>query len=182
MTKVMLKNVRLSFPSLFKTETYQGEDTGNYGASFLLPKSDTETKTKIDDILAEILKKIKVKNIAQIPIDKMCVKDGDTLDTEKYPEYAGHWVIRAKNSVRPKTLNRDKSIIAEDDNILYSGCFVNASIEFWGYSKRSRGISANLRGVQFFKDGERLSGNPVASDDKFDSFDDDFSDDDFNDL
>ena len=46
--KVMLKNVRLSFPSLFKTEQYAGEDTEKYAATFLIPKSDTKTVTAIE--------------------------------------------------------------------------------------------------------------------------------------
>lgn len=37
--KVLLKNVRLSFPSLFKTEQYAGEDTGKFAATFLIPKA-----------------------------------------------------------------------------------------------------------------------------------------------
>ena len=46
--KVMLKNVRLSFPSLFATEVYGGEDTGKFAATFLIPKSDTKTVATIE--------------------------------------------------------------------------------------------------------------------------------------
>ena len=46
--KVLLKNVRLSFPSLFKTEVYGGEDTGKFAATFLIPKSDTKTVQSIE--------------------------------------------------------------------------------------------------------------------------------------
>ena len=46
--KVMLKNVRLSFPSLFKTEEYNGVDTEEFAATFLIPKSDTKTVASIE--------------------------------------------------------------------------------------------------------------------------------------
>lgn len=173
MTKIILKNVRLSFPSVFKTETYQGEDTGKYGATFLLPKSDKATKKAIDDSLPEILKKIKVSNIAQIPSDKIFIKDGDISDHSKYPEHAGNWVIRAMNTKKPTVINRDKTPITDDDNIIYSGCYVNAQISPWGFNKKSKGVSANLMGIQFVKDGDRLGAEVVASVDDFDAIDDD---------
>jgi hypothetical protein len=68
-------------------------------------------------------------------------------------------------------VDRDRSLITEDDNKLYAGCYVNAIIELWvqdnSYGKR---VNANLLGVQFFKDGEPFADGVKASADDFDVF------------
>ena len=68
--------------------------------------------------------------------------------------------------------------LTEDDNRIYSGCYVNASVELW-YQKNAYGkrVNANLLGIQFFKDGEAFGeGGTTASGDDFDAFDDDDED------
>jgi hypothetical protein len=50
----------------------------------------------------------------------------------------------------------------------YSGCYVNAVIELWAQdNKFGKRINASLMGVQFLRDGQRLSGGGVASADDF---------------
>ena len=168
MAKIKLQGVRLSFPSLFRKAVFQGEET-KYEATLLLDKE------KHADTIAEINEAIK-KGIAdnfkgaKIPADKICFKDGDTID---YDVYAGCMSIKAANNKRPMVIDRDKSPLTEDDNKIYAGCYVNAVIEFWfqnnGFGKR---VNANLLGVQFFKDGEPFGDNAVASADDFDAFGD----------
>lgn len=167
MSKLMLKNVRLSFPSLFKRSTFNGEE-GKFEATFLLPKTDTKTVDKINDLIDNALKEAKVK----VPQDKRFIKDGDDID---YDGYAGHWAIKASSNSRPMIIDRDKSILAEDDEKPYAGCYVNAQISVWvmnnQYGKR---VLANLSGVQFVKDGEPFGSNNAASIDDFDEIEDDF--------
>ena len=87
MAKIKLQGVRLSFPSLFRKAVFQGEET-KYEATLLLDKE------KHADSIAEINEAIK-KGIAdnfkgaKIPADKICFKDGDTID---YDGYAGCYV------------------------------------------------------------------------------------------
>jgi len=168
--QIKLKNVRLSFPALFKKAVFNGEET-KFEATFLLNKEDHA------DIVKEIEKAIaeKVKTDlkgAKIGADKLCLKDGDDF---AYDGYAGCFSIKASNSKRPLVINKDKSPLAEDDNKIYSGCYVNANVELWAqnnaYGKR---INATLLGVQFSKDGEPFSeGGSSASVNDFDSVDDD---------
>jgi len=42
MATITLKNVRLSFPSLFKKAVFQG-NVGKHEATFMFPKTDTKT-------------------------------------------------------------------------------------------------------------------------------------------
>jgi len=164
--KVHLKNVRLSFPSIFNRATFDGKE-GKYEATLLLDKSDTKTKAKIDKVIEDAIKAANVK----VPNDKRCLKDGD--DSE-YDGYENVWSIKASSSKRPTLIDRDKTPIVEDDDILYAGCYVNAIIDVWiqnnQYGKRA---NANLYGLQFVKDGEAFGSGPVDVTDEFDDIDDD---------
>ena len=168
--KVMLKNVRLSFPSLFKTEVYAGEDTGKYAATFLIPKSDTKTVTAIEQACKAAL--VEKYGEGKIPKGfKMPLVDGDD---KEYQGYQDHVYIKANTKKRPTLVNRDKTPIAEEDNILYGGCYVNASIDVWvmdnSYGKK---VLASLNAIQFVKDGEAFGSKSEGADD-FDDLDDEF--------
>jgi hypothetical protein len=166
--KIKLRNCRLSFPSVFKKAVFNGQE-GKYEATFLFPKSDTETYEKIMSAIEDIKKENKG---AKIPKDKLCIKDGDEIE---YDGYEGMWAIKASNNSRPTVVNRDKTPLVEEDGVIYAGCYVNGIIELW-YQNNSYGkrINANLLGVQFVKDGEPFGdGAKVASEDDFDDIDDD---------
>lgn len=166
--KVLLKNVRLSFPSLFNTEVYGGADTEKYAATFLIPKSD-KTVQAIESACQQALKE---KYGDKIPKGfKMPLVDGDD---KEYDGYANHYSIKATTKKRPTLINRDKTPIVEEDGIIYAGCYVNASIDIWvmdnSYGKK---VLASLNAIQFAKDGEAFgSGGGNAADD-FESLDDD---------
>jgi hypothetical protein len=167
MAKIKLSNVRLSFPSLFRKAVFSGEET-KFEATFLLDKNAQADKIAEIDAAIKVMMKDALKG-AKLPADKICLRDGDDVD---YAGYAGHMSIKASTPKRPMVLDRDRSPLAEDDNRLYAGCYVNAIVELWAqnnqYGKR---INANLLGVQFFKDGEPFSDGVTASADDFDAFD-----------
>jgi len=161
--KVIINNARLSFPSLFKTEEYGGADTGKYGATFLIPKSDEATIKAIKAAMKEVAEaefgKPLPKNLGT------CLKDGDD---KEYDGYADHYSIKATTKRRPVLVNRDKSPIAEDDGILYAGCYVNASLDIWAMNNQyGKKVLASLNGIQFARDGESFG----ASNDSMDDFD-----------
>ena len=164
--KVHLKNVRLSFPSIFNRATFDGKE-GKYEATLLLDKSDTETKAKLDKVIEDAIK------ASNVPVskDKRCLKDGDDSD---YDGYENVWSIKASSSKRPTLIDRDKTPLVEDDDVLYAGCYVNAIIDVWiqnnQYGKRA---NANLYGLQFVKDGEAFGSGPTDVTDEFDDIDDD---------
>lgn len=173
MAKVKLSNVRLSFPSLFRKATFEGNET-KYEATLMLHKEDHADIIK--QIKADIAAGIK-ENLkgAKVPSDKIALKDGDESGRD---EYAGHYTLKAANNKRPKVVGRDKSPLTEDDGVIYSGCYVNAVVDPWyqsnAYGKR---VNFNLLGVQFLKDGDPFESGSVADDDDFDEVagsDDDF--------
>lgn len=169
--RIQLKNVRLSFPSLFSRSVFDGKE-GKFEATFLIPKSDKKTKTKIDTLIEDAIAAAKIK----VPQDKRCLKDGDVADYDGYEEC---WSLKASANARPNIINRDRSQLSEDDGVLYAGCYVNAIIDVWvqnnSWGKR---VNANLYGIQFLKDGEAFGRGSVNVVDEFDDIDDDDDDDD----
>lgn len=170
MAKIQLKNVRLSFPSIFKRAEFNGQE-GKFEATFLLDKEqDADQISKLEAAIEAAIKEAKVK----VPSDKRCMKDGDDVE---YDGYAGCMSIKASTNKRPTIIDRDKTTLMEDDaNAPYAGCFVNAIVDIWiqnnSYGKRA---NANLYGIQFVKDGDSFgsgSGSVDVTDD-FDDLDDD---------
>lgn len=172
MSKIKIASARLSFPSLFQMAEFGGESTGKYEATFVLDKEDDaktieKIKKAIKDLMAE---KLKIK----LPDDKICLKDGDTLGR---PEFEGKMTIKASTKKRPLVINRDKSPITEEDNVVYAGCYVNGIVTLWAQSNQyGKRINAQLDGVQFARDGEPFGTGGVGAD-EFDDFgSDDFDD------
>ena len=169
MSKIILKNVRVSFPSLFKKGSFNGEET-KYEATFLLNKEEhadsiTEIKAQIADLVKSNLKGSKV------PADKICLRDGDEVE---YDGYAGCFSIKCSTKKRPIVIDRDRSPLTEDDGKPYGGCYVNASIDLWvqnnAYGKR---VNSTLLAVQFAKDGEPFADGSTGDVNDFDMLDDD---------
>jgi hypothetical protein len=158
--RFQLKNVRLSFPSLYERSKMENTDgPGKYEATFLLPKSDK----KQHQMLLKIAEAAIAESGIKIPKDKRCIKDGDDVE---YDGYEGNWSIKASTKKRPQTFDRDLTPLDSEDEKFYPGCYVNASLDFWiqdnQYGKR---LNCNLYGVQFAKDGEEFGDSVDVSDD-----------------
>ena len=159
--KIMLKNVRLSFPDLYKKSTFNGQE-GKYGATLLLDKMDEDAYEALTSEIQAQLAEAKVK----VSKDKWFLKDGD--DSE-YDGYEGMYSIKASNNQRPTLVDKDAVMSVPEDELFYAGCYVNVSIGIWiqnnNYGKR---VNCNLLGVQFVKDGKPMGGTgKVAAVDDF---------------
>ena len=165
--KIKLKNVRLSFPSLFQTEQFGEEDTGKYAATFILDKGGNATE--IEQIQDEINRLMKEDLKTKLPEDKVALKDGDDMAR---PEYEGKMTIKASTKKRPLVIDRDKTPLADGDDKPYAGCYVNGIISLWPQNnKYGKRVNASLEGVQFSEHGEPFTTGGVSVD-EFDDFDD----------
>jgi Protein of unknown function (DUF2815) len=101
---------------------------------------------------------------------KIFMKDGDTKpDYEGFP---GTFFISARSKIRPNYFDQQKQEITEAQGLLYSGCYVNVSLEAYAYTKGNNGLGARIRGVQLLRAGEAFGGGgPPASGDEFDEID-----------
>lgn len=168
---IMLKNVRIAFPAIFTATQVNGEGKPAFSASFLMPPEHPDVETvrtgitnvaiaKWGDEATDILR-------ALIAGDKVCLHDGDLK--AQYDGFLGNLFISARSPARPTVIAQDRSVLVEADGKPYSGCYVNAQIALWAqannYGKR---VNAQLRGVQFLRDGEAFGGGAVAQADEFD--------------
>ena len=168
MSKIILKDVRLSFPSLFHKAVFDGKET-KFEATFLIDKAGNAAKIKEIKAAIDAMIKDDLKG-SKLPPDKVCMKDGDSID---YAGYAGTMSLKASSTKRPIIIDRDKSPLTEDDNKFYAGCYVNASLELWAQNNQfGKRINCNLLGVQFMKDGEPFADGVKGSIDDFEAFTD----------
>lgn len=176
MAKINLKTVRLSFPSLFKKAVFKGVESKKYEATFLIDKKAQADQIKaiekeLDGFILQTFGAGKAPKSLKIT----CFQDGDNKDCNGYEN---HMALKASTSRRPLVIDRDKSPITEDDNVVYAGCYVNAIVSLWFSDHPTGGkqILANLDGVQFAKDGAPF-GDAGISVDAFDAFGSDDEDD-----
>lgn len=173
--KIKLKNVRCAFLKVFKPEAVKGSDKKTFGASFLLDPTDPQVKEIEAAIAATAKDKWGAKADAVLKQmkagDKLCLHNGDTK--AQYDGFEGMLFVSSGSPTRPLALNRDKTPVTEEDGTLYSGCYVNASLELWAqdndFGKR---INAQLGGVQFVRDGDRFGAGSAADEDDFDDLGD----------
>lgn len=171
--RVVLKNVRLSFPSLFKKAVFNGKESDKYEATFLIKKDDPQLeilKKAGEDFL---LKEFGTKDKIPKSLKRTYLVDGDTKD---YDGYEGMMAVKAGTRNRPTVIDRDKTPLVEEDEKIYAGCYVNASVSFW-YSDHELGgkqLLCNLAGVQFYDHGEPFGAGGVDATDDFDEIDDEF--------
>lgn len=169
--RMQLPAVRLSFPALFVPEAFSEGDAEKYKATFLVPSGSALAKAVDAKILAVLKAKFDkpgkaesiLKQISGNP-NKFCWQDGDS---KTYDGYAGMMALSAKATVRPLVIDQNKAPLTQKDGKPYAGCYVNASIELFVYDNKGTGVSANLRGVQFFRDGDAFAAGRPADSDEF---------------
>lgn len=164
--KLLLSNVRLAFANIFEKDSFD-----RYSATLLIPKEDTAQLTAIDKAIAQAAhEKWGAKTPAKLKslkaANKLFISDGEAK--AEYDGFEGNMAVSAGNKVRPSVVNRDRSPVTQEDGTVYSGCYVNASIEIWVQdNKWGQRINATLRGVQFAAEGDAFTGGGVATEDEF---------------
>jgi hypothetical protein len=171
-SKVMLEDVRLAFPVLNKPEAFQGEGKPRYSATLLMEPDSPNyekckaaiiavAKAKWGDKAAAIYKSLVAGN-------KIAFADGN-LKSE-YDGFPGNWFVSAHSQAGspPRLLDGAKRELPRDTGVIYAGCFVNASVEFWAQDNQwGKRINATIRGVQFRREGNSFSASRPADIDEF---------------
>lgn len=170
--QLMLRNVRLAFPNLWQARPPKdGKGKAKYGASLIL----TPDNPAIKELEAAFVKMAREKWAEKGDAilkglkaqDRLCLHDGSTK--AGYAGFEGNMFVSANSEIRPSVFNVDRTPLQEGDGKPYSGCFVNASIELWTQDSKDYGkrINAQLRGIQFFRDGDAFAAGTAASDNEF---------------
>ncbi len=161
---------RLSFARLYTPKPFEPGQKPRFEATFLLDPSNAEHKKQIDAI--KVAAKKLIVDAGLDPTEfRLCFGSGDK---KKYDGYKGMVYLASANTTRPTVVNRRREPVAETDpGAPYSGCYVIGSVTLWLNTKKSKWINANLRAVQFVKDGERFGGAaPVDADAEFEALED----------
>lgn len=169
--KITLKNVRLSFPAIWKPKGMKNDPSAKlkFSATFLLRK--TEDAAQIDALRVAVTAVGKAQWPAKMPATlKYCVHDGK--EKEDMDGYGPDVIyITASNELRVKIVDSDPSIpLAEEDGKPYAGCYVNAVIRLWAQDNQfGKRINAQLCGIQFYKDGESFGDKPFNAEEEFEN-------------
>jgi len=170
--RITLRNARLAFPTLFVPKA---NDNGvlNYGCALILGPDHPQLgaiKAAMDAAgAAKWGDKWPAQKKALVIQDRMALHDGDLK--AKYDGYEGNLFINAnaKESEKPTVFDQARNPLTAASGKPYAGCYVNASVEFWPQKDHPLGgsrINAQLRGVQFLRDGDAFAaGRPADADD-----------------
>lgn len=174
---------RLSFPNLFEPRAVNEGDKPKYGCSLIIPKSDKAAIKAIEKAIAHCAEANKGKfKKGKVPTNlKHPLRDGDE-DREDDEAYEDCMFINANSAKKPQCVQKvagAMEVITEVD-ILYSGCYVKAMINFFVYNTgQSEGVAAGLNGIFKVADGEPLGAVSNVLADFADEDDTEEDDDDF---
>ena len=186
--KVQLKNVRLSFPSLFKPSSFEDSDP-KFSATFIMDKEvNAKDISRLEKAINEVVKENFKGN--HKCLKGVCLRDGEEK-TDKEGEYKDGFgpdvmFTTASNKNRPLVLDRKYETdasgnvvkntagqpqlarISEEDGKIYAGCFVNVSFNLWAQdNKFGKRVNASLSGVQFVKDGDTFGESRINPENEF---------------
>lgn len=172
---IMLKNVRCSYPELFKATVRDGETYPPGVAIMLDPAKDKAKLGEISAAVASVISGHEALKKNPPSAEKKCLRVGDRA------EYEGMLILKANNPKPPLVLNADRTVATEATCKIYSGCYVNVKVEIWPQSNKwGRRVNAKLLAIQFAGDGESLDGSYVSEETAAEGFEslanDEFSD------
>ncbi|MEL4071681.1 ssDNA-binding protein [Ochrobactrum sp. GPK 3] len=176
--RVKLRNVRLSYPSLWKAKSFGDGSEGEpkFSAVALM---DPETKhgkrniALIEDAIEYVKEKQWPKGAPKLAAGKLCLRDGNDLEEAK-DGYDDMMYVSASDSKRPRVLDIDGEDVRDgDEGAPYAGCFVDMIIRVWAQdNKFGKRVNASLIAVKFRDDGDAFGAAPFDPN-EFDEDDDD---------
>ena len=189
---VKLKHKIMSFPKIWKPEAMVNPDGSmgklQFSANFLLDADDADVAVIEAAVVQAAREKFKDKWEIMLAgaraKDKVPMHNGDLK--ADYDGYAGRFYLTARSDTKPLLLRADPYVRDEEgkpllhngkpvanetneqEGLLYAGCFVNANVDIFAYTKPVVGVSATLKGIQFVADGQAFAGGPAARPEDFD--------------
>jgi hypothetical protein len=166
-------DARASFVTVFRPKAQSEGGEPKYSINFLLHK--TKDAEVIKDLKAAVLMvaeskwgKGKAPKTVVFGGDRCCLKEANLKDYDGYD--SDHLVVSASSPRPIPVVGRDLTPLAEADGKPYSGCYVNGSVRLWAQdNKFGRRVNAQLRAVQFVRDGEAFGAGTVDASKEFES-------------
>jgi hypothetical protein len=172
--KIMVREVRCTYPKLFTPEEYKGKT--KYSIGLIIPKDSDNFKRITEAIqqavanqfgekdVAKKLKSFKIAGVTKMPVKPFGDDDDTVIITPKLDAAKG----------KPTVLNRNKTPINPEAGIPFGGCWVNCSLDVFCHNKEGGGIAFYLNGVQFVKEDAHLDAGASHANcaDDFDALED----------
>lgn len=175
--EVMLRNVRLSYPALWKAKAFGDGSEGEpkFSAVALMDPATKQGKINIERIedAIEFVKKEKwPKGAPKLGPSKICLKDSEDMEELK-DGYDGMMYLSASDAKRPRVLDADGIDVRDgDEGAPYAGCMVDMKVRVWAQdNKFGKRVNASLVAVKFREDGDAFGAAPFDPD-EFDEDDD----------
>lgn len=171
--KIKLENVRLSYPCLWTPKAQEAGKDLKFSANFIL---DNEKHGPLLDKIDALIERLALDFFKKkVKLRHQCLRDGNDEAFEDKEGYGdGTSVLVASSKNRPFVVDRDPSVnLVEADGKIYAGCYVNGIVRLFAYDHPTggKGVSADLKVVQFVADGESLGGGRVDPTKELDNLD-----------
>lgn len=158
---------RLMYPAVFEAKYNELKKKDEWTVTMLFDKATADMST----IKAAMVQAAKNEFGAEVDLktlDLKRIQDGDakTSTGKDRPESCkGNWVVKAATRLNaPGVVDRNLNKILDPTEI-YSGVYANVNVTVKGYKgPQGNGVTFYLNHVQKVKDGEALTGGPVAED------------------
>ena len=177
MPDIVIKNVRLSFPTLFEPKEFKlGDGKPRWSATFLVEpgsEADKAIRQAINEAAKEEWPKDWEKKLKALEGQKnqYCYLDGNTKSFDGYEgmmALSSHRSAKTKNGANTPPLIVDKNpkvVLTEKDGKPYAGCYVNAKVSIYAQSGENPGMRSSFSVVQFANDGDAFSSSKPSADD-----------------
>lgn len=178
-TKVITgPNTRWSYANVWQPKSING-GAPKYSVSLIIPKSDTETVSKVKAAIKAAYEEGQAKlrgngkSVPALEYMKTPLRDGDKERPDD-EAYKNSYFINANSGTAPGVVDANRQPIIDTSEV-YSGVYGRASINFYAFnSNGNKGIACGLNNLQKIRDGESLGGKARAEDDFATDDDDDF--------
>lgn len=174
-TKVITGKVRLSYAHIWEPASVEEGGEKKYSASLIIDKNDKKTLDAIKKAIDAAKQtgkdskwggKIPTRNF------KEPLRDGD-VERPEDEAYQNSFFVNANAKTKPGIVDKTVSPILDQDEV-YSGCYVRASITFYPFDVNgNKGIACGLNHIMKVEDGEQLGGRSSADSDFADVAEDD---------
>lgn len=165
---VKIKNVRLSFPHLFKAHAFEEGKDPSFNATFIFDKKQNAESIKaVKDAINAVAKAMWPTGIPK-NLKGICLREGKekVKDDDTYVDGYGEdkMFVSAGSKTRVPVVDRNpNNVLVETDGRPYAGCRVNATIRVWAqdHEKWGRRVNAQLKAVQFAGDDKPFGESQV---------------------
>ena len=180
--ELIVTKLRVAFGDGLYEPQSVGDGEPAYGCTFIVEPTDAQI-AKIDAaMLAAAEAKWPGKGaviLAKLVEDKKTCFGKYTYTNkngEPYDGFEGMYFLRVRNGkkkdgsmVKPTVKDRfNQTVSGGSPGAPYSGCYVHASLDFWGQDNQfGRRLNCGLQGVMFAADGAGFSGAKPATDATF---------------